>query len=669
MKPTSTSLRPLHHPMLKRLIAASLASLLVACGNNADINAAASKSTATSATGFAATSSADSVTTANAYTPLVSATAQSSSMKIRDLRAAPVAASVRLEQPTAAQLANAKKNNAGGQLAKRVQVGFSRNVAQTGSVNATQLLLNWTATSSGGKVAAISFTSAQAKNTRLGLLVTQLPETATVRFYAQNAKQAYEFSGKEIQNVLAKNLAAGDKTEAGRTFWGPVVEGVESTLEIELPAGIATSSVAVAIPTLAHAYMSYATASQLVLEAQTSSFNGALVCEVSITCTAPLPAVSNAVINLRFIENGYYYTCSATFINDTTNSGSMYVLTANHCIDNQTVASTISPDLFYRSTCDGSGSSSTGYGPRASFLFTAFSTDTTLLKFYPNESGYNPLNAGAMLAGWDATTPVAANTPVTGIHHPQGDAQRISSGTMTSNVGQDALGNLFYTSQALGTYLEVVLTNGVAEPGSSGSALFKNFSTNPQVVGHLSRGINAVCTSATTNNPQQILYGRFDKAYTAGLSDWLNPVGNKPVARYYNTQSGTHFYTIRASEKTYVKDFPRFNFESEPFKASVEPVAGLNPVHRFYNLNLGVYFYTISESERAFVVANLPQMRYEGIAWYAQPSSGGSTIPLYRFYNRDKGVHFYTVSATERASVKANLPQMNDEGIAYYVLP
>jgi hypothetical protein len=84
---------------------------------------------------------------------------------------------------------------------------------------------------------------------------------------------------------------------------------------------------------------------------------------------------------------------------------------------------------------------------------------------------------------------------------------------------------------------------------------------------------------------------------------------------------------------------------------------------------LGVYFYTISESERAFVAANLPQMRYEGIAWYAQPGPGGSTIPLYRFYNRDKGVHFYTVSATERASVIANLKQMNDEGIAYYVLP
>jgi hypothetical protein len=520
-------------------------------------------------------------------------------------------------------------------------------------------------------VAAISFTSSDAKNTRLGLLVTALPETATLRFYAQGATQAYEFSGKEVLEVLAKNLVAGDKTDAGRTFWGPVVEGMESTVEIELPAGLATTAVQVAVPKLAHAYMSTDTASQLLIAPQTGSFNGALICQVSITCTTPLPAVSNAITNIRYVDpyDGYLYTCSGTFINDSISSGSMYVLTANHCVDSQTAASSISAFLFDRSNCAGTGGSSTGYGPRASLLFTTPSTDTTLLKFYPNEYGYNPLNSGVILAGWDVATPATANLPVTGIHHPKGDSQRISSGTFTSNASIDAGGYPFYTTQAAGTHLEVVLTNGLVEPGSSGSALFKNFNTNPQVIGQLTGGYDTTCSSDTTNNPQQVFYGRFDKGYAAGMSDWLNPVGNKPVARYYNTQSGTHFYTIRASEKTYVKDFPRFSFESEPFKASVEPVAGLNPVHRFYNLNLGVYFYTISESERAFVAANLPQMRYEGIAWYAQPGSGGSTIPLYRFYNRDKGVHFYTVSASERASVIANLKQMNDEGIAYYVLP
>lgn len=657
-------------PLTKLLLATCLASLLSACGNNAtDANGTVT----VAKTGFAATSSAADVTSANAYTAPASSTAtQSSPTKGRSLSAAPTATAFNLGTPTAAQTATAQRSGSTFKLAKRIQIGVSRIVAQTNTVSATKAALKWQATPTGGKVSAISFTSNEAKNTRLGLLVTQLPETATVRFYAKGATQAHEFSGKEIQEVLTRNLNAGDKTDAGRTFWGPVIEGIESTVEIELPAGVAISSVQVAVPKLAHAFISSEAASQQLISPQTGTFSDALVCQVSITCTTPLPAVSNAITNLSFIDpaDGIYYTCSATFINDSVNSGSMYVLTANHCIDNQTAATSVAPSLFYRSNCASTGSTSTGYNPRASLLFTSSTTDSTLLKFYPNEYGYNPLNAGVILAGWDAATPPAANIAVTSIHHPKGDPQRISSGTMTSNVIFDALGNYYYTTQAAGTFLEVVLTNGLVEPGSSSSALFKNFNTNPQVIGQLYGGFDTVCTTPTTNAPQQVFYGRFDKAYTAGMSDWLNPVGNKSVARFYNTLTGTHFYTISASEKTTVKTYyPQFNFESEPFKASVQPVAGLNPVHRFYNLNLGVYFYTISEPERAWVVANLPQMRYEGIAWYAQPGSGAGTIPLFRFYNNQKGVHFYTVSVAERDSVIATLPQMTYEGAAYYVLP
>ena len=658
-------------PLIKLLLATCLASFLSACGNNAtDANG----TVAVAKTGFAATSSAADVTSANAYTVPSSSTAtQSSPTKGRSLSAAPTATAFNLGKPTAAQAAIAQKNSNAFNQAKRIQIGFSRDVVQTATVSATQAVLNWQATPTGGKAAAISFTSNEANSTRLGLLVMQLPDTATVRFYAKGATQADEFSGKVIQEVLTRNLNAGDKTDAGRTFWGPVIEGIESTVEIELPAGVAISSVQVAIPKLAHTFMSDKMVEQLTVQPQTTTFNGAAICQVDIACTTPLPASSNAVIKLRFIDpfDGLAYVCSGTLINDSVSSGSMYALTANHCIDSQSAASSISATFFYRSSsCGSSGASGTGYTPRATLLFTTFNTDTTLLKFYPNEFGYNPLNSGAILAGWDATTPPAANIAVTSIHHPKGDPQRLSSGTITSNVSRDTLGNFTYTTQAAGTFLETVFTNGLVEPGSSGAALFKNFSTNPQVVGQLYGGIDGVCSSNTTNNPQQVLYGRFDKAYTAGMSDWLNPVGNKSVARFYNTLTGTHFYTISASEKTTVKTYyPQFNFESEPFKASVQPIAGLNPVHRFYNLNLGVYFYTISEPERAWVVANLPQMRYEGIAWYAQPGSGAGTIPLFRFYNNQKGVHFYTVSVAERDSVIATLPQMTYEGAAYYVLP
>ncbi len=665
-----------HSTFLKALSATCLAGLIAACGNSTDSTQSTANTNAK--TGFALTTRAE-VQSTNAYqssakTSNGEANTAASPMQARNPAIAPQASAIQLSAPTAAQMAEKSKANKSTFKANRVQVGISRSVAETATAAGTRALLNWSNTAAGGKVAAISFTSAQAKSTRLGLLVSTLPETATVRFYAQGATQVYEVSGKTILDVLAKNLNAGDKSDAARTYWGPMVEGVESTIEIELPAGVATSAVQVALPKLAHAYLSAdESAAKFSVSPQTTSFGGAQVCQISVTCINPLPAVSNAVFNYSFIDalDGLMYRCSASFINDSVGSGSLYVLTANHCVDNQTSASTVAPFLFHRSTCDGSSGGSTGYGPRASFLFTNYSTDSTLLQFFPNEYGYNPLNSGALLAGWDTTAQVAL-IPVTGLHHPRGDAQRISTGEVTSNVIRDpfVIDGFLYSSQSAGTFLEAVFYNGLVEPGSSGSPLFKNFATNPQVIGQLYGASEyELCTSSTTNAPQQALYGRFDKAYADGLSDWLYPVGNKPVARYYNSQSGTHFYTIRASEKSFVRPFPQFVFESEPFKASVEPAAGLNAVHRFYNLNLGVYFYTISESERAWVVANLPQMRYEGIAWYAQPGPGNGAIPLYRFYNTQKGVHFFTVSATERDSVIANLPQMNYENVAYYVLP
>ena len=95
------------------------------------------------------------------------------------------------------------------------------------------------------------------------------------------------------------------------------------------------------------------------------------------------------------------------------------------------------------------------------------------------------------------------------------------------------------------------------------------------------------------------------------------------------------------------------------------PTVGQTPVFRFYNGNTGAHFYTISQSERDSVVSNLPVFQYEGVRWYAQTTSGNASIPIYRFYNQRTGAHFYTVSASERDFVIANYAEFKYEGIAY----
>jgi hypothetical protein len=42
----------------------------------------------------------------------------------------------------------------------------------------------------------------------------------------------------------------------------------------------------------------------------------------------------------------------------------------------------------------------------------------------------------------------------------------------------------------------------------------------------------------------------------------------------------------------------------------------VSPVYRFFNTQTGTHFFTISEAEKNNIIATLPHFTYEGIAWY-----------------------------------------------------
>jgi hypothetical protein len=141
-----------------------------------------------------------------------------------------------------------------------------------------------------------------------------------------------------------------------------------------------------------------------------------------------------------------------------------------------------------------------------------------------------------------------------------------------------------------------------------------------------------------------------------------------PVFRFYNTRTGAHFYTTSEAERDQVMaNLPFMAFEGIAFHASGTDAPGLSPVHRFYNTLTGVHFYTISEAERAHVAATLRQFTYEGVAYHASPVPGTGFDPLFRFYLSRTGVHFYTNSVAERDRIVSTLPQYTYEGVGYYV--
>jgi hypothetical protein len=91
---------------------------------------------------------------------------------------------------------------------------------------------------------------------------------------------------------------------------------------------------------------------------------------------------------------------------------------------------------------------------------------------------------------------------------------------------------------------------------------------------------------------------------------------------------------------------------------------GLNAVYRFFDTNTGDHFYTTSAAEQQQILRTLPSYHYEGVAW-ATPDKGPGTEDVFRFYDTATGDHFYTDSAAERDQILKTLPSYHYEGVAF----
>jgi uncharacterized protein (DUF1800 family) len=158
-------------------------------------------------------------------------------------------------------------------------------------------------------------------------------------------------------------------------------------------------------------------------------------------------------------------------------------------------------------------------------------------------------------------------------------------------------------------------------------------------------------------------------ALTFASTAWAQ-AGLSPVYRFFNLQKGTHFYTISQIERDVViANWPQiFVFEGPVFSAYTQQVPGTVGVTRFYNVQTGAHFYTDSPDEVAYVLKNFPQFVLEGVVYYVPPVPGtDGRTDLYRFFNIQTATHFYTASVFERDTVLAKYPQFVYEGTVYYV--
>jgi len=209
------------------------------------------------------------------------------------------------------------------------------------------------------------------------------------------------------------------------------------------------------------------------------------------------------------------WACTGAMINNTSEDQTPYFLTAQHC--GVTTANDQSVVIYWNyenSTCrtPGSGeSAAAGDGGLAqtssgtTALAESADTDFTLLELTSSP----PASYGVSFAGWSRSTSLP--TVGSGIHHPNTAEKRIS---IPATVTHDP--DPVYSD----TFWEVVWSQGVTEPGSSGAPLFNG---EHQIIGQLFGG-ESFCAAPTDPD----WYGKSIAASWSEVSAYLDP-GNSGV--------------------------------------------------------------------------------------------------------------------------------------------
>ena len=381
------------------------------------------------------------------------------------------------------------------------QIGYPRAVA---APKAAAGGLVWEEGPGNTRRAAFSVTSPGAAATRLALRIAAAPPDTVLRFYPPSGEAAYVVSHAEIEAQLRLGSTSG---AANELYWSPVVEGETQVVEIELAAGQSSAGLDLSVPSVSHLV---ASANEEFVVAKAT----AAACNIDASChQTTWGTESAAVARIVYTEGGSSFLCSGTMLADRDTSTTIpWFLTANHCVNTQSAASTIQTFWFYRSTtCDSGvrGSFSTRTGG-ATLMYATSSTDTSFMRLNATPP------AGAGYAGWIVGSTPSRSSAVTGIHHPRGDLQKITFGTLGGYSTCTPSGEGFScrgSTSSSSTFYSVNWRSGITEGGSSGSGLFLD--SGRYLVGQLYGGSGG-CGESSND-----YYGRLDVAYNAALSQWL----------------------------------------------------------------------------------------------------------------------------------------------------
>ena len=330
-------------------------------------------------------------------------------------------------------------------------------------------------------------------------------------------------------------------------------------------------------------------------------------CNIDINCPEgdDFQVVKRSVCRIIISTNK---RCTGNLINNTSQDGKPYVLTAAHCIGSQQEANATVFLFNYESPeCDGpdvpdkdmiAGSSLLCTGDTLGDLKNLDSLDFSLVEL----SLSPPDSFNVYFAGWNRS-PVPPSSSAT-IHHPRGDVKKIAfdlDAPESSYHKED-----YYPEYVLHSHWRILeWDRATTQPGSSGAALLD---PDQRIIGSLTGGL-ADCVNSVND-----YFTKFDYSWDyyedtlKSLKTWLDPLNSgvmdldgaeiwthvQPIERqglmvYPNPGNG--YYTIRIPADA----FKNFNLR-------ILDLSGKLVFQKQYENTSGIYFDLSDQAPGIYIV-------------------------------------------------------------------
>lgn len=363
----------------------------------------------------------------------------------------------------------------------------------------------WTTLPNGDRVWRIRFKSEGAKTLNFLFSDFYMPEGGKVYLYNNDRTDllgAYDSQQNNEQRVLGTWLVKGE--DIWIEYFEPAAKAGQGKLEIFK---------------VVHGYRT----TKDMAKDPDDGLNTSGSCNYDVDCFMAgiddLKDINKKAVAVIITGNSTF--CTGALINNTSNDGTPYFLTANHCYSDPAEwafrFNWISPNPVCASNTNSTTNAPNYYQTVSGAVLKAkrAQSDFCLVEITANM----PASWDLVWAGWNRSETPALST--FGIHHPSGDIMKacrdLNPPVLTNEGGESMWGVQDWDL-------------GVTEGGSSGSPLFDQ---NGRIVGQLFGG-GAAC-NGLTDNGEPDFYGRLGVSWNSGstsssrLKEWLDPANTNAV--------------------------------------------------------------------------------------------------------------------------------------------